>query len=51
MKIIKSKKIPTETEFPIEIEAIVKAIGGCGHVLLPKSWIGRDVKITLKEVK
>ena len=48
-KIIKTKKVRTETEMPIEIEKTVTKFSNVSHVVLPVSWIGSRVRVILLE--
>jgi putative transposon-encoded protein len=32
-----------------QIESVVTPSGNSGHVVVPKSWIGREAIVTLKE--
>ena len=32
-----------------EIEMIVTPFGGSGHAILPKSWVGKKVRVTIMD--
>jgi putative transposon-encoded protein len=32
-----------------QIESVVTPSGNSGHVVVPKAWIGKEAKVTLKE--
>ena len=33
----------------IQVESVVTPSGNSGHVVVPKSWIGKEAIVTLKE--
>jgi putative transposon-encoded protein len=34
-----------------QVESVVTPSGNSGHVVVPKAWIGKEAKVTLKDSK